>query len=80
MTRLQQEKGMTSSSHPLHSSEKGSTGRPQPPAKPHGKPRTCKDFGEEGTNKTIPVPRPDGAVPEELGITPHVEKSPYTRG
>jgi hypothetical protein len=60
---------------------------PRPPtkgsrdkAKAQGKPKTGNDFGEEGTNKTIPVPRPDGAEPEELGNTPHIEKSPYTRG
>ena len=62
------------------------TRRPSPsrgsPAKtePHAKPKTGNDFGEEGTNKTIPVPKPDGAQPEELGNTPHIEKSPYTRG
>jgi len=45
-----------------------------------GKPRTGDDFGQEGTNKTIPVPKPDGAESEELGNSsvPHIEKSPYT--
>lgn len=47
---------------------------------PLGKPRTGNDFGKEGTNKTIPVPKPDGAQAEELGNTPHIKKSPYTRG
>ncbi len=47
---------------------------------PDAKPRRGNDFGEEGTNKTIPVPKPDGAQTEELGNTPHIEKSPYTRG
>jgi len=44
------------------------------------KPRTGDDFGQEGTNKTIPVPKPDGAPSEELGnsTVPHIEKSPYT--
>jgi hypothetical protein len=49
--------------------------------KPEAKPRRGDDFGQEGTNKTIPVPKPDGAESEELGNnTPHIEKSPYTRG
>ena len=38
------------------------------------------EFGREGTNKTIAQPKPDGAPSEELGHTPHIEKSPYTRG
>jgi hypothetical protein len=37
-------------------------------------------FGREGTNKTIAEPKADGAPSEELGNTPHVGKSPYTRG
>ena len=66
--------------HPLHGGGKGGAGKPPTPVKPNAKPRTGKDFGGEGTNKTIPVPKPDNAAPEELGVTPHVEKSPYTRG
>ena len=58
------------------SESQGGTG----PAKPDAAPRTGKDFGQEGTNKTIPVPKPDGAPSEELGHTPHIEKTPYTRG
>ena len=49
------------------------------PAKPQ-KPKKGEDFGAEGTNKTQPAPKPDNAAPEELGIKPHIEKSPYTRG
>ena len=41
---------------------------------------TGKTFGEEGTNKTIPTPKPDNESSDELGNTPHVPKSPYTRG
>jgi hypothetical protein len=37
-------------------------------------------FGREGTNKTIAQPKPDGAPSGELGHTPHIGKSPYTRG
>lgn len=39
-------------------------------------------YGEEGTNKTVPQPKPDGAPSEELGNAPgkHVENTPYTRG
>jgi len=38
------------------------------------------EFGREGTNKTIPEPKADNAPSEELGNTPHVGKTPYTRG
>ncbi|MDB5931632.1 MAG: hypothetical protein JWR60_3339 [Polaromonas sp.] len=48
---------------------------------PDKKPRKGKDFGAEGTNKTIATPKPDGAASEELGNsnTPHIEKTPYIR-
>ena len=62
------------------SSNKDGTAKPQPRAKQRAKPRTGKDFGEEGTNKTQAAPKPDGAAPEELGVTPYIQKSPYTRG
>ena len=56
---------------------------PRPPAnralKP-AHPRKGKDFGDEGTNKTQSAPKPDNALPEDLGIRPKIEKSPYTRG
>ena len=67
---------MPKTPQPPNASDKG--GKPAPDAKP----RRGNDFGAEGTNKTIPVPKPDGAQSEELGNsdTPHVEKSPYTRG
>lgn len=42
--------------------------------------KNAGEFGREGTNKTIPEPKADGAPSEELGNTPHVGKSPYTRG
>lgn len=69
----------------IHASKAGHKGKAGQGA---GKPRTGmttpartgKDFGQEGTNKTVPVPKPDGAPSEELGNTPHIEKSPYTRG
>jgi len=38
------------------------------------------EYGREGTNKTIPEPKADNARSEELGNTPHVGKTPYTRG
>jgi|GEM_PF-4591754 len=43
-------------------------------------PKTGNDFGDEGTNKTQSAPKPDNALPEDLGIRPKIEKSPYTRG
>ena len=48
---------------------------------PEKKPRKGNDFGAEGTNKTIPTPKPDGAASEELGNSnlPHIEKTPYIR-
>lgn len=44
--------------------------------------RMGKDFGFEGTNKTVPVPEPDAQPAEELEGTKSkfVAKSPYTRG
>ena len=71
---------MTDSTSASKATRKGGTDHPQPPAKGPVKPRMGKDFGEEGTNKTQAAPKPDGAQPEELGISPHIEKSPYTRG
>lgn len=69
----------------IHASKAGHKGKAdQGPVKPRPgattPARTGKDFGREGTNKTVPVPKPDGAPSEELGNTPHIEKSPYTRG
>lgn len=37
-------------------------------------------YGEEGTNKTLPYPKPDNAPSDEPGHSPHIPKSPYTRG
>ena len=42
--------------------------------------KTGDEFGLEGTNKTVATPKSDNAPPDELGLGPHVEKSPYTRG
>ena len=41
---------------------------------------TGEEFGIEGTNKTVALPKADNAPPDELGLAPHVEKTPYTRG
>lgn len=71
---------MTDSTSASKATRKGGADHPQPPAKRPAKPRMGKDFGEEGTNKTQATPKPDGAQPEALGVTPHIEKSPYTRG
>jgi hypothetical protein len=49
------------------------------PASGPGK-NSAGEFGREGTNKTIPEPKADNAPSEELGNTPHIEKTPYTRG
>ncbi|MES2415366.1 MAG: hypothetical protein V4614_16315 [Pseudomonadota bacterium] len=39
-------------------------------------------FGEEGTNKTMPVPQPDAEPSAELQGTKakYIPKTPYTRG
>ena len=66
-----------------YSHEPDHSGLPHPPEPEHGKPRRGNDFGEEGTNKTVATPKPDGAESEELDnnmTTVHIEKSPYTRG
>jgi hypothetical protein len=44
--------------------------------------KSSEEFGKEGTNKTVSHPKDDKASSEELGNsnTPHIEKSPYTRG
>ena len=75
---------MTNFSSSSKAAGKDRTGEPQPPANPPAKhpakPITGKDFGQEGTNKIQAAPKPDGAPPEQLGVTPYIEKSPYTRG
>ena len=51
-------------------------GKPEPGAKP----RRGNDFGAEGTNKTIAVPKADdGAEPEELVAIPRILKNRRTR-
>lgn len=42
--------------------------------------KALEEFGKEGTNKTQSQPKDDNTSSEELGNTPHIEKSPYTRG
>ena len=42
--------------------------------------KTGDEFGVDGTNKTVATPKSDSAPLDELGLGPHVEKSPYTRG
>ena len=42
--------------------------------------KTGDQFGLSGTNKTVATPKSDNAPPDELGLGPHVEKSPYSRG
>jgi hypothetical protein len=42
--------------------------------------KTGDEFGIEGTNKTVAMPKPDNKPSDELGLGPHVEKTPYTRG
>ena len=58
-------------------------GAQKSPSKSGSKPkRLGKDFGLEGTNKTIPVPQPDAQPADELQGTKSkfIPKSPYTRG
>jgi hypothetical protein len=51
-------------------------GKPQDVAKDDAR---SKSFGEEGTNKTQPIPDPS-AKPSDVSIGgKHVEPSPYTR-
>jgi len=38
-----------------------------------------KTFGEEGTNKTQPMPDPDAKPSDVLGGGKHIPSSPYTR-
>jgi hypothetical protein len=47
---------------------------------PHRLAPSADEYGKEGTNKTIAQPKADNAPSEELGNTPHVGKTPYTRG
>jgi len=59
--------------------------RPVPPGsrKQSGKRRGGDaGFGEEGTNKTVPIPQSDAEPSAELQGTKskYIPKSPYTRG
>lgn len=56
----------------------GESGTPAPPAGGDGD--DAQRYGEEGTNKTLPEPKPDNAPSDEPGHTRHIPKSPYTRG
>ena len=66
------------------SSNGGSNENVSPAVKPEAADsKTMGEYGKEGTNKTLPEPKPDGAPSEELGnaVAPkHSESSPYTRG
>ncbi|WP_139237326.1 hypothetical protein [Polaromonas sp. YR568] len=53
---------------------------PAPPSETAFSGESSEKYGKEGTNKTIAQPKADNAPSEELGNTPHVGKSPYTRG
>ena len=70
---------MTKTPDPEHAGDKEGGKKPRPDAK---RPRTGKDFGHEGTNKTTPVPEPDAQPADELLGTKSkfIPKSPYTRG
>ena len=43
-----------------------------------GRNNNSKTFGEEGTNKTQPLPDPD-AKPSDVGLGKFTESTPYTR-
>ena len=58
---------------------KGDGDRKNGPAPPLAH-TAADEYGKEGTNKTIAQPKADNAPSEELGNTPHVGKTPYTRG
>lgn len=62
-----------------NAAQAGQAGPKKEPVAPTGK-DASEEYGKEGTNKTIAQPKPDNAPSEELGHTPHVSKSPYTRG
>lgn len=51
-----------------------------PSPTPAGEGDDATRYGEEGTNKTLPEPKPDDAPSDEPGHTRHIPKSPYTRG
>jgi hypothetical protein len=52
----------------------------QQPSRPPARP-DATEYGEEGTNKTVPHPKPDNGPSEDLGgRQPHIPNSPYTRG
>ena len=58
-------------------------GAQKPSTKAGSRPkRKGKDFGLEGTNKTIPTPHPHAQPADELQGTKSkfIPKSPYTRG
>ena len=58
-------------------------GAQKPSTKAGSRPtRKGKDFGREGTNKTISTPQPDAQPADELQGTKSkfIPKSPYTRG
>ena len=55
----------------------------QDSSKPKSSDKKQKEFGLEGTNKTIPKPKPDDSPSEELdgkSDAPQVGGTPFTRG
>jgi hypothetical protein len=71
-----------SSRHPVDPGSDANNRKKKPAETPAARPdpASADKYGKEGTNKTIAQPKPDNAPSEELGNTPHVEKTPYTRG
>ena len=55
---------------------------PDVPGSPQHKRGGDAGFGEEGTNKTMPMPQPDAEPSGELQGTKskYIPKTPYTRG
>ena len=52
-------------------------------SRPKSSDKKQKEFGQEGTNNTIPKPKPDDSPSEELdgkSDAPQVGGTPFTRG
>jgi hypothetical protein len=72
--------GTSPATEPHHPDVESKTlGESEVPSPGHGS-EDAASYGEEGTNKTIPEPKPDNAPSDEPGHTRHIPKSPYTRG
>lgn len=79
--------GALSAARPSGAAPRKTQARPDPvkPEKsstlpPDAVRKTGDEFGIEGTNKTVARPKPDNAPSDELGLGPHIEKTPYRRG